>query len=125
MMMAARTRSRNRDVFHAETFSSIIFIGDPDTEPGEPVVRFDMALVVGTGTLNGVPGIRFEATLTDNGEPGWGDLYEIVFPDGESPGVSGNLRKGNHQAHPPEGEETATGAIQSGPIAVKRVKWSR
>ncbi|MDA0366279.1 MAG: hypothetical protein O3B31_09510 [Chloroflexi bacterium] len=41
----------------------------------------------------------FVMTVTDAGEPGGGDRLRMVFPDGQSPGVSGLLSGGNHQAH--------------------------
>ena len=74
-------------------------------------VRFETALVTGVGRLRtgdrsgGVNlDVRFTAVLTDAGEPGSSDLFEIEFPDGESFGIQGTLTGGNHQAHSGTGQ---------------------
>lgn len=94
---------RTRDKFRATTFTSIIFIDDPLINPKHPAARFDKAIVEGVGTLNKTPGVRFRAVLTDAGEPGSSDRFEIQFPDGQNAGVPDKaLSGGNHQAHPPQ-----------------------
>ena len=89
---------RNGDVFHATSFDSLIFTLDPEIDAGNPDSVFNTARVFGTGRLNGVDGVSFIAVVTDNGEPGRTDTFEIIFPGGESPGISGALAGGNHQA---------------------------
>ena len=90
---------RNGDNFHATGFTSIIMINDPALDPGNPLAKHDTAIVKGVGRLNKVEGVKFEAVITDNGEPGKTDTFSIKFPGGESAGVSGKLDGGNHQAH--------------------------
>lgn len=91
---------RNGAVFHVTSFTSIVFIDDPALKPGNPGAKFDTAIAKGVGRLNGVDGVQFEAVITDNGEPGKTDTFKISFPGGQSPGISGVLVVGNHQAHP-------------------------
>jgi len=91
---------RNGDNFHVTGFTSIIMINDPLLNPGNPLAKHDTAIVKGVGRLNKVEGVKFEAVITDNGEPGKTDTFSIKFPGGESAGVSGKLDVGNHQAHP-------------------------
>ncbi|MBI4334860.1 MAG: hypothetical protein HY673_26695 [Chloroflexi bacterium] len=90
---------RNGDVFHATGFTSIVMSDDPAINPAKPTANFDTATVKGVGRLNGVDGVMFEAVITDAGEPGTNDTFKIVFPGGQSPGISGKLANGNHQAH--------------------------
>ncbi|MBT98997.1 MAG: hypothetical protein CL902_10280 [Dehalococcoidia bacterium] len=90
---------RNGDVFHATSIDQILFTNDPSLDSGNPGSSFNTARVSGAGRLNGVDGVRFTAVITDNGEPGKTDTFEITFPDGENPGISGVLEGGNHQAH--------------------------
>lgn len=90
-----------------------MFVDDPLIVPGGNV-RFDTAVVSGIGRLrvgdDSDSGLgpfaggefidaRFTAVLTDAGEPGGNDTFEIEFPDGESKGIRGALTGGNHQTH--------------------------
>ncbi|MBI4332764.1 MAG: hypothetical protein HY673_15965 [Chloroflexi bacterium] len=91
---------RNGDNFHATSVTSLVLVNDPALNPGNPAAMFDTAYVKGVGRLNGVDGVPFAAVITDNGEPGRTDKFTISFPGGQSPGISGVLSQGNHQAHP-------------------------
>lgn len=91
---------RNGGIFHVTSFTSIVFIDDLALNPGNPAAKFDTAIVKGVGRLNNVDGVQFEAVITGNGEPGKTDTFKISFPGGQSPGISGVLVTGNHQAHP-------------------------
>ena len=55
----------------------------------------------GTGNWNGLPGYTFEASATDNGEPGRNrDLFSLVVKDARGAivaNVSGDLDGGNVQ----------------------------
>lgn len=76
---------------------------DTALDEGNPVAGFDTFVGEGTGRFNNVPGYTIEFTFTDDGEPGVDDTADIVIRD---PGgdivldVEGELRFGNHQAHP-------------------------
>ncbi len=71
------------------------------TPPGHS--PFDTFIGTGIGRCNGVSGAEISFTFVDGGEPGFRfDTVEIEItgcPDGLSLSVSGNLKKGNHQAH--------------------------
>ena len=51
-------------------------------DPGKPRSGFGTAFVAGVGRPNGADGARFTAVITDNGEPGKTDTFEIKFPTG-------------------------------------------
>ena len=69
--------------------------------PRPPSADFDTYVGTGIGRCNGVDGATITFTLTDAGEPGKKDFasYDIVCSGGLSLTVSGNLNKGNQQAH--------------------------
>jgi hypothetical protein len=61
-------------------------------------VSGDCAQILGTATVNGVPGFAFDVDVCDNGEPGKGtDTFNILMSDGYSAG--GTLGGGNVQLH--------------------------
>jgi len=67
-----------------------------------PPTGFDTYQGTGTGSCNGVPGSSITFTLIDAGEPGKNDTATFNItgcPGGLTLTVSGNLNKGNHQAH--------------------------
>jgi hypothetical protein len=88
--------------FHLETLASAVCTDDPNIAPPPPGAPFDTFVGQGTGLCNGEPGASITFTLTDAGEPGTVDTATFSItgcPNGLSLLVSGNLKKGNHQAH--------------------------
>lgn len=88
--------------FHLQSLTSASCSDDPDIDEGHPVAGFDTYVGEGTGRYNGVPGATATWTFTDAGEPGANDFAEIVITDADGNtvlSVSGNLDRGNHQAH--------------------------
>jgi len=88
--------------FHLESLDSARCSDDPAIEPNPPTADFDTYEGAGTGRYNGVSGATAEWTFTDAGEPGGGDTAQISIKDVGGNvvlSVSGNLNKGNHQAH--------------------------
>jgi hypothetical protein len=89
--------------FHLEQLTSAICTEDPEidqTPPGHS--PFDTFIGEGIGRCNGVSGAAITFTFVDAGEPGKNDTATIEItgcPDGLALSVSGNLKKGNHQAH--------------------------
>jgi hypothetical protein len=88
--------------FHLEDVTSVVCI-DKDLGPQPPATDFDTLVMTGTGTWNGVPGATVVVTMTDQGQPGTNDTFDIVVTVvGEIQpvsAISGNLTVGNHQAH--------------------------
>ena len=88
--------------FHLEDLTSAVCTDDPNIAPPPPPAGFDTYNGTGTGSCNGVPGASITFTLTDAGEPGKNDTATFNItgcPGGLTLTVSGNLNKGNHQAH--------------------------
>jgi hypothetical protein len=73
----------------------------PIIEEFPPEAGFDTYVGTGTMRCNGEEGCSIAFTLTDAGEPGKVDTatYEINCPSGLALSVTGNLKKGNQQAH--------------------------
>lgn len=94
--------------FHLDSILSSYCWDDPDIDPKPPVASFDSYIGTGTGYLNGAPGATIELYITDAGENGKNDFADIVIRDADGNiviNISGNLEKGNHQAH---GQDTVS-----------------
>jgi hypothetical protein len=88
--------------FHLETMTGAVCLDDPKIDSGHPRAPFDTYIGTGIGKLNGVFGATVNLTFTDAGEPGTDDTATIVIKDVNNQvvlTVSGNLDKGNQQAH--------------------------
>lgn len=88
--------------FHMETLTSAVCTDDPAIQPQQPKTSFDTYTGGGTGRLNGVSGATATWVFTDAGEPGKNDRASIVIKNNLGVTVltvSGNLDKGNQQAH--------------------------
>jgi hypothetical protein len=73
-------------------------------EPQPPAAGFNTYSGSGTGRLNGVDGATIDFIFTDAGEPGTSDFAVYTIRDADGNVVltaSGNLDKGNQQAHNP------------------------
>jgi hypothetical protein len=66
------------------------------------------ATFTGRATVDGVPGVRFEVVVQDNGEPGRNDTFQILTADGYF--ASGTLKRGNIQ-------------VESDPNSIFNVDW--
>lgn len=88
--------------FHLEDVTSVVCI-DQNLSPQPPATDFDTLTLIGTGRWNGVSGATVIVTMTDEGQPGTNDTFDIVVvpAGGGDPvsDISGNLTVGNHQAH--------------------------
>lgn len=87
--------------FHLESVTSAVCSDDPSIDPGRPSATFDTIEGTGTGRCNGVSGATVAWKLTDAGEPGGGDRFEVSIDGGPGCGrtAGGFLTGGNHQAH--------------------------
>jgi cysteine-rich repeat protein len=89
--------------FHLETVGTAVCSDNPAISPEHPVAGFDTYTGTGTGRYNGDPGATAEWTFTDAGEPGANDTVRLVIKSAGGTTVltvTGNLDRGNHQAHP-------------------------
>jgi len=89
--------------FHMETLDSAGCTDDPSIDEGNPVAGFDTYVGSGTGRYNGVAGAIVKFEFTDAGEPGVNDTARITITAPDTSvilAVSGNITKGNQQAHP-------------------------
>jgi hypothetical protein len=88
--------------FHLDQLLSANCSNNPMINAGQPSAAFNTYVGSGVGTFNGVPGATINFTFTDAGEPGSADVasYAIADADGNLVlSASGNLDKGNQQAH--------------------------
>lgn len=96
--------------FHLEELLTATCTEDPDIVQSPPNHSpFDTFIGTGIGTCNGVSGALISFTFVDGGEPGFrhdsADIEITGCPEGLALSVSGNLKKGNHQAHQPTGND--------------------
>jgi hypothetical protein len=84
--------------FHLTSLLTVTCVNDPNIEPQPPNAGFDTYIGTGVGTCNGLPAL-ISFTLTDAGEPGTLDTASYTITGACSLTVSGNLDKGNQQAH--------------------------
>ena len=90
--------------FHLEQLDMAFCSNDPSLNAGQPSAGFNTYSGSGVGNLNGVSGATINFVFTDDGEPGINDFasYTIYDVDGNLVlTASGNLDKGNQQAHNP------------------------
>lgn len=90
--------------FHLDTLTAAGCSDDPLITPNPPAAGFDTYVGRGTGKFNGVSGYTAKWKFTDAGEPGVNDFATISIFDPSNVLVasfSGNLSKGNQQAHNP------------------------
>ena len=88
--------------FHLEELTKAICSDDLKIEPNPPKAGFDTYIGKGIGRYNGEDGAKASWTFTDAGEPGSQDTARISITDVHGNPVliiSGNLEKGNQQAH--------------------------
>jgi hypothetical protein len=88
--------------FHLEQITSAFCSNDPSINPGNPKADFNTYTGSGTGSFNGVDGATVNFIFTDAGEPGSNDTATYTIRDANGNLVltaSGNLDKGNQQAH--------------------------
>ena len=89
--------------FHLDTLVTAFCFFDPNVgSPRPPSAGFNTIVGTGTGSFDGLAGATISFTLTDAGEPGTRDraTFFIKNADGVTVlSVSGNLDKGNQQAH--------------------------
>lgn len=91
--------------FHLTDITTAVCTDDETISEGSPVAGFDTYIGTGTGRYNGVDGATAEWTVTDAGEPGEADRFQILIRNVGGSVVlerSGTLSVGNHQAHPGE-----------------------
>jgi hypothetical protein len=92
--------------FHLDVLTSADCSDQPGYDEGKPVAGFDTYSGEGTGSYDGVADATAGWTLTDKGEPGKNDTFDIVIRDAEGNTVLSisctPLSGGNHQAHPNE-----------------------
>jgi hypothetical protein len=89
--------------FHLEGLTRATCSDDPGIDESPPVAGFDTYVGYGTGRHNGVSGATIKFVFTDAGEPGKNDHAVISIHDAGGKlvlTVFGNLKNGNHQAHP-------------------------
>jgi hypothetical protein len=90
--------------FHLEQLVSASCSSNPAIDPGQPASGFNTYTGSGNGLLSGVSGATIDFVFTDAGEPGTSDFAAYTIRDSNGDVVltaSGNLDKGNQQAHNP------------------------
>jgi hypothetical protein len=88
--------------FHLTSLTDAFCYDDPMISARPPRAGFDTYTGRGTGRLNGVKGATAEWEISDGGQPGRRDVLTITITDPDGNVVlsaTGNLKRGNHQAH--------------------------
>lgn len=86
--------------FHLESVTSAACSDNPRLDPANPTAGFDTLKGTATGRCNSGGTAVATYTLTDDGEPGSGDLLKIsISGDCNLAQSTGYLDRGNHQAH--------------------------
>lgn len=86
--------------FHLESVSTSSCTNDKRIDPGSPASSFDTIQGAGTGRCDGNQGTATAHwKLTDAGEPGRNDRFEITISGACNLSAAGYLTGGNHQAH--------------------------
>ncbi len=83
--------------FHLQQLNTATCSND-GMSPQRPPAGFDVHQGTGSGLCNGLAATA-SWKLADHGEPGTNDTAEIHITGGCSLDVSGNLQRGNFQAH--------------------------
>lgn len=88
--------------FHLDVLTTAVCSDDPFIDPGQPPANFDTIDFTGTGSFDGQPGAIVSGTLKDAGEPGTNDFTHFHVNAGITTvlSVTGNVDRGNNQAHP-------------------------
>lgn len=90
--------------FHLEQLSTAFCSKNPLIDAAYPAAGFNTYTGSGVGRLNGISGATVNWTFTDAGEPGANDTAVYTIRDSGGNLIltaSGNLDKGNQQAHNP------------------------
>jgi hypothetical protein len=88
--------------FHLEQLNTAFCSNNPSIDQGQPAAGFNVYTGSGAGRLNGVSGATIEFVFTDAGEPGANDFASYTIRDSDGNLIltaSGDLNKGNQQAH--------------------------
>lgn len=94
----------NGNRFHLEQLVTASCSNDPNINPDHPAAAFNTYTGSGIGRFNGVSGATIDFVFTDAGEPGVNDFASYTIYDADGNLIltaSGNLDKGNQQAHNP------------------------
>jgi hypothetical protein len=94
----------DRNRFHLEQLHTASCSNDPSINAEQPPAPFNTFTGSGVGRFNGVSGATIDFVFTDAGEPGLNDLAVYTIRDADGTLIltaSGNLDKGNQQAHNP------------------------
>lgn len=94
----------DRNRFHLEQLYTASCSNDPSINAEQPPAPFNTFTGSGVGRFNGVSGATIDFVFTDAGEPGLNDLAVYTIRDADGTLIltaSGNLDKGNQQAHNP------------------------
>jgi len=90
--------SKNQNNFHLTNLTSAHCIDDENIAPQPPNAGFDTFIGEGDGLCNGLAA-HIEFVFTDAGEPGSLDTADYVISGACDLTASGNINKGNQQAH--------------------------
>jgi hypothetical protein len=94
----------DRNRFHLEQLNTASCSKDPSINAEQPSASFNTYSGSGVGRFNGVSGATIDFVFTDAGEPGINDFAAYTIHDADGNLIltaSGNLDKGNQQAHNP------------------------